>query len=221
MNEINANVFDMEKEQLKAALKGLAKSRNVSLSDLAVEAGVAPSTITGFINDVPGRGHYGLSAKTQSKLADKFPEFKEQIDKPYVSNSSYNLPIIGMWNVDYRVLGLELGMPSTFTCTWFENIENYSSVIRSPKFFRKNLMKKGIVKEDVDEVRYYLFQNIYNPDLQDTENKQIYATTESGNFIGYQIKDKGKYYLHTFYGDRIEEAGEVLKSSKIEWTRQV
>ena len=55
MNEINANVFDMEKEQLKAALKGLAKSRNVSLSDLAVEAGVAPSTITGFINDVPGR----------------------------------------------------------------------------------------------------------------------------------------------------------------------
>ena len=221
MNEINANVIDMEKEQLKAALKGLAKSRNVSLSDLAVEAGVAPSTITGFINDVPGRGHYGLSARTQSKLADKFPEFKEQIDKPYVSNSSYNLPIIGMWNVDYRVLGLELGMPSTFTCTRYENIENYSSVIRSPKFFKKNIIKKGIVNQNIDEVRYYLFQNIYSPDLQDTENKQIYATTESGNFIGYQVKEKGKYYLHTFFGDRIEEAGEVLKSSKIEWTRQV
>ena len=221
MNEINANVFDMEKEQLKAALKGLAKSRNVSLSDLAVEAGVAPSTITGFINDVPGRGHYGLSARTQSKLADKFPEFKEQIDKPYVSNTLYNLPVIGMWHTDYRVLGLELGMPSTFTCTRYENIENYSSVIRSPKFFKKNLTKKGIVKHNIDEVRYYLFQNIYSPDLQETENKQIYATTETGNFIGYQVKDKGKYYLHTFFGDRIEEAGEVLKSSKIEWPRQV
>jgi len=27
--------------------------------------------------------------------------------------------------------------------------------------------------------------------------------------------------LHTFYGDRIDHAGEVLKASKIEWTRQV
>ena len=57
--------------------------------------------------------------------------------------------------------------------------------------------------------------------MQDTENKQIYATTDTGNFIGYQVKDKSKYYLHTFYGDRIDHAGEVLKSSKIEWTRQV
>lgn len=99
MNEINANVFDMEKEQLKAALKGLAKSRNVSLSDLAVEAGVAPSTITGFINDVPGRGHYGLSAKTQSKLTDKFPEFKELIDKPPVLEQSAQVPVIGVWGL--------------------------------------------------------------------------------------------------------------------------
>ena len=221
MVEKNVNIYDMEKEQLKQVIKNLAKKNNMTASDLATQAGVSPSTITGFLNDVPGRGHYGLSARTQSKLADKFPEFKEQIDKPYVSNSSYNLPVIGMWHTDYRVLGLELGMPSTFTCTWYENIENYRSVIRSPKFFRKNLMKKGVVEQNIDEVRYYLFQNIYSPDLQDTENKQIYATTESGNFIGYQVKERGKYYLHTFYGDRIEEAGEVLKSSKIEWTRQV
>ena len=221
MLENNVNIYDMEKEQLKQVIKNLAKKNNMTASDLATQAGVSPSTITGFLNDVPGRGHYGLSARTQSKLADKFPEFKEQIDKPYVSNTLYNLPVIGMWHTDYRVLGLELGMPSTFTCTRYENIENYSSVIRSPKFFRKNLTKKGIVNHNIDEVRYYLFQNNYNPDLQDTENKQIYATTETGNFIGYQVKDKGKYYLHTFFGDRIEEAGEVLKSSKIEWTRQV
>jgi len=221
MMENNVNVLDMEKEQLKQVIKNLAKKNNMTASDLATQAGVAPSTITGFLNDVPGRGHYGLSARTQSKLADTFPEFKEQIEKPYVSKSSYNLPIIGMWHTDYRVLGLELGMPGTFVCNWYEGIENFSSVMRSPKFFRKNLIKKGIVKEDIDEVRYYLFQNNYAVDLQETENKQIYATTETGNFIGYQVKDKGKYYLHTFYGDRIDHAGEVLKASKIEWTRQV
>ena len=55
MNEINGNVFDMEKEQLKAALKALAKQLNLSASDLAKEAGISPSTITGFLNDVPGR----------------------------------------------------------------------------------------------------------------------------------------------------------------------
>jgi DNA-binding MurR/RpiR family transcriptional regulator len=92
MNEISDNIIDMEKEQLKQVIRDLAKLNNLSPSDLAIQAGVAPSTITGFLNDVPGRGHYGLSARTQSKLADKFPQFKEQIEKPYVS-----------WYVAYRL----------------------------------------------------------------------------------------------------------------------
>ena len=79
MNEISGNVIDMEKEQLKTALQTLSKMYNVSPSELGQKAGIAPSTITGFINDVPGRGHYGLSAKTQSKLAETYPEFKNMI----------------------------------------------------------------------------------------------------------------------------------------------
>ena len=71
MNEIHGNIIDMEKEQLKAALKAIAKQHSISLSEVAKEAGVSPSTITGFLNDVPGRGHYGLSAKPQSKLAER------------------------------------------------------------------------------------------------------------------------------------------------------
>ena len=61
----------------------------------------------------------------------------------------------------------------------------------------------------------------YDWDLNETENKQVYATTENGNFIGYQSKDKDAYYLSDFFGGRIEIAGKVLKASKIEWTRQV
>ena len=57
MNEISANIIDMEKEQMKAALKAIAKLHSISPSEVAKEAGISPSTITGFLNDVPGRGH--------------------------------------------------------------------------------------------------------------------------------------------------------------------
>ena len=226
MVENNVNVLDMEKEQLKQVIKNLAKKNNMTASDLATQAGVAPSTITGFLNDVPGRGHYGLSARTQSKLADKFPEFKEQIEKPFVSNEQYNMPIIGMWHTDYRVLGLELGMAATFTCNRYEGIENISAVVRSPNFFKKNLRINGKIDEysypnGVREIRYYLFENNYVTDLDVINSKQVYATTETGNFMGYAVKHKNKYFLHNFYGDRIDIAGEVIKASKIEWTRQV
>ena len=212
-------VIDMEKEQLKSALKNLAKQQGVSLSDLATQAGIAPSTITGFMNDVPGRGHYGLSARTQNKLAEEYSEFKDMIEKPVVNTNLFNIPIIGMWESDYRVNGLELGMPSSFTSNWSTNIESYSAVIRNENFFSMNPPTKTMSFVN-GEIRYYLFKNTYTDDLRKTENKQVYCKTATGNFIGYQIKEGNKFYLYTFFGERIDIAGEILKASKIEWTRQ-
>ena len=51
--------------------------------------------------------------------------------------------------------------------------------------------------------------------------KQVYARTNTGNFIGYLSIYKNVYHLHNFYGKRIEKAEQVLKATKIEWTRQV
>ena len=209
----NVNVLDMEKEQLKQVIKNLAKKNNMTASDLATQAGVAPSTITGFLNDVPGRGHYGLSARTQGKISDAFPEFREQIETPQVIASTFSVPIIGMWDADYRVNGLQLGMPSSFLTSWSNEMDNYSAVIRSPDFFSKLNLNT--------ENRFYLFKNVYADSLNETVNKQVYATTEHGNFIGYQTKGKDAYYLNDFFDKRIEIAGKVLKASKIEWTRQV
>ena len=212
-------VIDMEKEQLKLALKNLAKQQGMSLSDLATHAGIAPSTITGFMNDVPGRGHYGLSARTQNKLSEEYSEFKDMIEKPIINTNLVNVPIIGMWESDYRVNGLELGMPSSFASNWSTNIESYSAVIRNENFFDINPPTK--TKRFVNgEVRYYLFRNTYIEDLNKTENKQVYCKTTTGNFIGYQIKEGNKFYLYTFFGERIDIAGEILKASKIEWTKQ-
>lgn len=226
MNEINANVFDMEKEQLKAALKGLAKSRNVSLSDLAVEAGVAPSTITGFINDVPGRGHYGLSAKTQGKLTDKFPEFKELIDKPPVLEQSAQVPVIGVWGADYRVTGLELGMSNNFLTDYSKNIHLYSSVLRTESFFVKNFSDKmakslSMDRNKIRELRYYLFKNTYNDDIETILGKQAYASCDGGTYIGFLVKKGLNIVLYNFFGEQIKSAGNVKQASVIEWTRQI
>ena len=220
MNEINANVFDMEKEQLKVALKGLAKSRNVSLSDLAVEAGVAPSTITGFINDVPGRGHYGLSARTQSKLTEKYPEFKELIDKPPLLEQSAQVPVIGVWGADYRVTGLELGMSNNFLSDYSLNIHLYSSVLRTDTFFVKNFsdkMKRNLIRE----LRYYLFKNTYNDDIETILGKQAYASCDGGTYIGFLGQKGSNIVLYNFFGEQIKSAGNVKQASVIEWTRQI
>ena len=210
-------LIDMEKEQLKVALKNLAKHQGMSLSDLASQAGIAPSTITGFMNDVPGRGHYGLSARTQNKLAEEYSEFKDMIEKPIVNTNLVDVPIIGMWESDYRVNGLELGMPSSFASNWSTDIESYSAVIRNENFFVKDQPLNSFVNR---EIRYYLFKNTYIDDLNKANNKQVYCKTATGNFIGYQVKDGNKFYLYNFFGERIESAGEILKASKIEWTKQ-
>ena len=223
MIENNVNVIDMEKEQLKQVLKSIAKKNNMTASDLATEAGVAPSTITGFLNDVPGRGHYGLSARTQGKISEAFPEFRDQIDTPAPLSTTFAVPIIGVWHLDYRVNGVELGMPTSFIMDFTVNIHQYSSIIRSPKFFTSNMFKdspNSISMGNIEEIRYYLFKNVYADNLIDTKNKQVYCKTENGNFLGYQVPHKGDYYLCDFWGNHVEVAGKVLKASKVEWTVQ-
>ena len=223
----NANVVDMEKEQLKSALKSLAKQQGISLSDLASQAGIAPSTLTGFMNDVPGRGHYGLSARTQTKLINEYPDFRESIETPSLPEDIVTIPIIGMWGLNYRVDGLELGMTSSFTTEWTTNVHLYSSVIRSPNFFKNNMFakpigssSKKINSQSIEEIRYYLFKNSYVENLSETANKQVYCKTTVGNFIGYQVAYKDVYLLCDFWGNHIEQAGEVKKASKVDWTRQ-
>ena len=220
MNEINGNVFDMEKEQLKAALKALAKQLNLSASDLAKEAGISPSTITGFLNDVPGRGHYGLSAKTQNKLHEKYPEFKEFIDTPPALEQTVQVPVIGVWGADYRVTGLELGMSNNFISDYSVNIHLYSSVLRTELFFAKNFAEKmdhNLIREN----RYYLFKNTYEEDITNILGKQAYASCEGGTYIGFLGKKGSNINLLNFFGEQIKSAGNVKQASVIEWTRQI
>lgn len=213
-------LIDMEKEQLKSALKILAKHQGMSLSDLATQAGIAPSTITGFMNDVPGRGHYGLSARTQSKLAEEYSEFKELIDKPPVLEQSVQVPVIGVWGADYRVTGLELGMSNNFLSEYSVNIHLYSSVLRTEVFFVKNFSDK-MNRNLIRELRYYLFKNTYDEDIDLILGKQAYASCDGGTYIGFLGQKGSNIILYNFFGEQIKSAGNVKQASVIEWTRQI
>ena len=219
----NDNLVDMEKEQLKAALKAIAKEYNISASDMAKEAGISPSTITGFLNDVPGRGHYGLSAKTQNKLSEKYPEFKDYVDRPPTVQKQSDVAVIGVWGADYRVTGLELGMSNSFVVAFDNEIQGYVAVLRNDTFFMKNFknQSKGDRKNFFKEYRYYLFKNTYEDELDVLIGKQAYCTCENGTYLGWVGRFKDHFHLFDFFGNEIKSAGCVLKATKIEWTRQI
>jgi len=225
MIENNVNIIDMEKEQLKQVLKNIAKQNNMTASDLAVQAGVAPSTITGFLNDVPGRGHYGLSARTQGKISDAFPEFREQIDTPPRLEQTVDVPVIGQWGKDYRVHPLDLGMSNTFISKDSPNLQNLVSVIRLPIFFKHNF-ESDKNNLEIKDTRYYLFEKNYAENIAELCCKQVYASCENGVYIGFldDLSPKrncsGDFGLADFFGNKLN-TGKVLNAQKIEWTRQV
>ena len=66
----------MNRNQIKSALLNCARTHSISLSELAREAGIAPSTISSFVNDAKSgnRDKQYLSTKTISKLTKKFPD---------------------------------------------------------------------------------------------------------------------------------------------------
>ena len=94
MSVIDDNVIDMEKEHMKKVILDLSRKHGISPSQLAQEAGIAPSTITGFLNDREGRAKHGLSAQTQSKLEKTYPE--ESINT--LSSSEVFLLLLGSLN---------------------------------------------------------------------------------------------------------------------------
>ena len=58
----------MERERLQRALKAMVEESGLSASELARRAGLAPSTLTKFLND-PGARHV-LTTRTLAKLAE-------------------------------------------------------------------------------------------------------------------------------------------------------
>ena len=92
----------MNRNQIKSALINCAKTHGISLSELASEAGISPSTITGFVNDAKTRADHVLSMRTIGKLTKKFPDLANflQIAEPYDDKKLKEVRVIGL--VDFE-----------------------------------------------------------------------------------------------------------------------
>jgi transcriptional regulator with XRE-family HTH domain len=175
-----------EKEKYKSALKKLAKSQNKSLSNIAVEAGIAPSTITGFMNDVVGRGKYGLSAKTRSKLSETFQEFISFVNEVHHFTEKINceIEIRGTVSKNSKVFH-NYAETENVSLPEFNNIENLYGI--------RNGNDIEIYKGKEEQPEKFI-------------NKYVLATTKEDDFyIGILIKIDDKIYLKSSNSRRIDD----------------
>ncbi len=109
----------MERDQIKSALVNCASSHSISLSEMATEAGIAPATLTSFVNDVKSgnRDKHVLSMVTINKLTKRWPDLAAQLKIANPSSSVKIVPYIGMIDRTYgnTVGGLEPGRPSSLS----------------------------------------------------------------------------------------------------------
>ena len=218
MSVIDDNVIDMEKEHMKKVILDLSRKHGISPSQLAQEAGIAPSTITGFLNDREGRAKHGLSAQTQSKLEKTYPEFNEAFDVPK-QNDLVSIPVIGQWASNYAVRSVEIGTPTQIAITPYKGYENKSAVceISSSNTSSKvnpNLRFSNFRKDN----KFYIFKNSYLEDLSEANGRLVYAKSKDDRrWMGVCSFYKGKFCLFGYDSKIIKDCEEIASAILIDW----
>tara|TARA_R100001015_G_C4621262_1_gene178428 strand:- start:1282 stop:1953 length:672 start_codon:yes stop_codon:yes gene_type:complete len=212
------NVIDMEKEHMKKVILDLSRKHGISPSQLAQEAGIAPSTITGFLNDREGRAKHGLSAQTQNKLEKTYPEFNEAFDIPK-QNDLVSLPVIGNWASDYTVRSIHPGMPSQIATNNYKGYENRSAVceVSSNNTLNKinpNLRFSNFRKDN----KFYIFKNQFMKDLSHANGRLVYAkSSDDRRWMGICSFYKGKFCLFGYDSKIIHDCDEIVGATLIDW----
>ena len=173
----------MDREQVKAALRNCATTHNVSLSEFASEAGVAPATVTGFVNDSKSsnRNEHNLSMTTIGKLSKRWPDLSDHLKIANPTSNIREVPYVGMLNpVTKQVGGLE------------PNRAGSIMVNQSKEDFVAYGMSKGhtILKQ-----RVYLCkpEPIYD-NFEDYVNKLVVVDCDEGRMIGFLQQSFDKTY---------------------------
>jgi len=100
----------MERDQIKSALINCATTHSISLSELASEAGIAPATLTGFVNDSKSgnRDKHTLSMTTIGKLTKRWPDLADHLKIANPTSNMRQVQYVGMLNpITKKVGGLE------------------------------------------------------------------------------------------------------------------
>ena len=218
MSVIDDNVIDMEKEHMKKVILDLSRKHGISPSQLAQEAGIAPSTITGFLNDREGRAKHGLSAQTQSKLEKTYPEFNEAFDIPKQTDL-VSLPVIGNWASDYTVRSIHPGMPSQIATTYYKGYENQSAVCEVSSSNTSNKVNPSLRYSNFrKDNKFYIFKNIFMKDLTEANGRLVYAkSSDDKRWMGVCSFYKGKFCLFGYDSKIIHDCDEIVGATLIDW----
>ena len=148
---------------------------------------------------IPYADNYSLVANTPTNTICEFASEVQQVPPAYVDE--YNIMRAG-W-VDIKLKQDQLVIP----------YEDLSQTYQSTG----TLYDSSLVSVRVGDQ----YPPVMNTQIPNTHRYPDGFMAENGNFMGYSVKVKDKFYLFNFYGQQIKIAGEVLKASKIEWIRQI
>jgi transcriptional regulator with XRE-family HTH domain len=207
----------MNRNQIKSALINCAKTHNMSLSELASEAGVSPSTITGFVNDAKTRADHVLSMRTIGKLTKKFPDLANflQIAEPYDDKKLKEVRVIGL--VDFennqRITPLEYNTPAAIMVAYTNDdyIAFKAHNVHISLLNRYYLCKINPIKDEYEFHKYL--------------SKLVVVDCAEGRFLGYIFKNQddteSNYYVTnlSLKPKKLTDCTNIKWIAPIDWVR--
>ena len=207
----------MNRKQIKSALYNCARTHNISLSELASEAGVSPSTITGFVNDVKGREDHVLSMRTINKLSVKFPDLSKflQIAEPYDDDQLKEVRVIGLidFQNNQRITPLEHNTPAAIMIanTNIDYIAFKAHNVHISLLNRYYLCKIDPIEDDREFYKYL--------------SKLVVVDCKEGRFLGYFFKpqqdNNSSYYITnlSLKPTKLTDCNDIKWIAPIEWVK--
>ena len=203
----------MERDQIKSALINCASTHSISLSELASESGIAPATLTGFVNDSKSgnRDRHTLSMTTIGKLTKRWPDLADHLKIANPTSSVRQVPYIGM--ID-RLNGHTVGP--------LEPNQSGSIMLNSQ---RPDYVAYGI-KAGHPIIKSRIFLCKPEPVYDDFDNyldRLCVVDCHEGRHMGYLMKSgDGKYWLAAPYNENeSKQPDKTCDCTKINWLQPV
>ena len=185
MNTKKVYEDSVERNQIKNALINCAKTHGMSLSEFASEAGVSPSTLTGFVNDISTRAEHILSMRTITKLTKTFPDLANHLQLAEATPDVKEVRFLGLVSLDnnQQIVPLDPGSPGSIMIPNAGN-DFVAYGIKSSYVMFKN------------RVFFCKPEPIYDKNIiQDYVGSLVIVDASNGKYLGFLMNDEnGKFY---------------------------
>ena len=203
----------MNRGQIKKALIDCAKTHGMSLSEFASEAGVSPSTLTGFVNDISTRAEHVLSMRTIGKLSKRFPDLSKflQIAEPYNEEQLKEVRVIGL--VDFennqRITPLEHNTPAAIMIS---NTSDDYIAFKAHNVHISLLNRFYLCKIDPIEDQGEFHKHL---------SKLVVIDCAEGRFLGYFFKPQGNDEAPYYVTNLSVKPVKITNCTKVKWIAPV